>query len=128
MTPSRPYMLRALYDWIVDNGLTPYILVDAGHPGVEVPQEHVQEGQIVLNIAPGAVQGLDLGNEEVVFSARFAGVARHLVVPVMGIIAIYARENNRGMVFAPEEESPPPGDDTPEPPSKGSRPSLKVVK
>lgn len=130
MSSSRPYMLRALYEWIVDNSCTPYILVNARATGVEVPQEHVnKEGQIVLNISPTSVVGLDLSEDSVAFSARFGGVPRDLFIPVYAVLGIYARENGQGMVFDAEPEPPTP----PEPPkpdgeSDAKRPSLRVVK
>jgi len=127
VTPSRPYLVRAIYEWILDNGLTPYILVDATMAGVEVPQAYVNEGQIILNIAPQAVQGLELGNEQVGFNARFGGTPTDVWVPIPAIVAIYAQENGRGMVFTEEEGQPPP--DAPGPASPGGgRPSLKIVK
>ncbi|MFC6441130.1 ClpXP protease specificity-enhancing factor [Bowmanella sp. JS7-9] len=125
MTPNRPYLLRAFYQWIVDNELTPYIVVDATQDGVEVPQEHVRDGQIVLNIAPGACNNLSLDNHYVSFEARFGGVARRLMMPVNAIMAIYARENGAGTIFADEEEP----DETPPPsPKPKGKPSLKIVK
>lgn len=147
MSSTRPYLLRAFYDWIVDNGCTPHIVVNAVFPDVQVPLEYAEGGQIVLNIALSAVQGLVLGEQCVEFKARFAGAVRYVNVPMPAVLAIYAKENGRGMVFAEEEEGsgtlPPP----PLPPSvsgktgsggtspsggkkgKGDRPSfLKVVK
>jgi stringent starvation protein B len=124
MTSSRPYLIRALYDWILDNNLTPHILVDAGQEGVQVPNDYIQEGKILLNISPDAVQGLSLGNQYVEFNARFAGVARDIVVPIQAVDAIYARENGQGMMFGEEHDGEPP-----EPPSdKPGKPVLKVVK
>lgn len=127
MTPSRPYLIRALYDWIVDNGMTPYILVNAEHEQVEVPQQFVENGKIVFNISPTAVRNLELGNDSVLLEARFAGTPMRVVVPVMGVLAIYARENGKGMVFTEEGDDRPP----PEPSKKAptvKRPSLRVVK
>lgn len=128
MTSSRPYLLRALYDWIVDNGMTPHLLVDAEYPGCEVPQQHIDKGRIVFNVNPAAINTLNLGNEYVMFDARFGGVPMSVTVPVMAVLAIYARENGRGMVFNEEEgtEEPPPPTE-PEP-TKPARPSLRVVK
>lgn len=123
MTSSRPYLIRALYEWIVDNEMTPHILVDAAYPGTSVPQQFVENGKIVLNIGPFAVQGLAIENETVGFSARFGGVANHIVVPIGAVQAIYARENGRGMVFAEDEETPPPSE-----PEGGKKPTLRVVK
>ncbi len=131
MTSSRPYLIRALYEWIVDNGLTPHLLVDATRPGVEVPQAYVEDGRIVLNIGPVAVHGLALGNERIEFDARFRGVPHHVVVPPAAVLAIYARENGQGMLFGEGEDGgPPPGPEPePEPPKpRGGRPSLKIVK
>lgn len=104
MTSTRPYLIRAFYDWIVDNGCTPHIVVNAAVAGVEVPDEYVDGGQIVLNIAVTAVQGLRLGDHEIEFQARFGGKVRRVYAPINSILAIYAKENGRGMVFAEEEE------------------------
>ncbi len=121
MTSSRPYLVRALNEWIVDNNLTPYILCNAAYPGIEVPKQYVENGKIVLNISPRAVQGLSMDNELTTFSARFGGVETFIRVPMMAILAIYARENGQGMVFAEEDHQPPPSE--PEP----RKPSLKLV-
>jgi stringent starvation protein B len=104
MTPNRPYLLRAFYEWIVDNNCTPYLVVDATLPGVKVPLQHVKDGQIVLNISPGAVGNLLLSNDAVTFSARFSGNPFALYVPQRAVLAIYARENGAGTMFTPEEE------------------------
>tara|TARA_Y100001960_G_scaffold12680_1_gene11764 strand:- start:700 stop:1200 length:501 start_codon:yes stop_codon:yes gene_type:complete len=103
MTPRRPYMLRAFYDWLVDNELTPHLVVEATLPGVRVPEEFIQDGQIILNIAPRAVGNLELGNEAVTFSARFSGRPHSVIVPLYAVQAIYARENGAGTMFEPEE-------------------------
>lgn len=139
MSSTRPYLLRAFYDWIVDNGCTPHIVVNALFPDVLVPTEFVEGGQIVLNVALSAVQGLVLGDQGVEFKARFAGKVRQIIIPMGAVLAIYAKENGRGMVFAEEE-----GDGLPPAPlgptkaeaekvtvkgKKGDRPSfLKIVK
>lgn len=138
MTSSRPYIARALYEWIVDNGCTPYVLVDANSRGVVVPNDYVKEGQIVLNISPMAVRSLEIGNEALTFAGRFGGEALTVHVPMAGLMAIYARENGQGMVFEAEAASEPEensgrGADVSEPPrspkpSKPRKPSLKVVK
>ncbi|MEX0385503.1 ClpXP protease specificity-enhancing factor [Spiribacter onubensis] len=135
MTPSRPYLIRGLYEWIVDNGLTPHLLVNAEGEGVEAPLEFADGGRLVLNVSPSAVRGLDLGNEWVSFNARFGGQPRQVNVPVAEVMAIYARENGRGMLFTPEDgdgEPPPEGsqDDGagPGPSAGGNRPGLRVVK
>lgn len=110
MSSNRPYLLRAIYDWVTDNGLTPYVLVDAARPGVEVPPQAVKDGQVVLNLAMQAVADLELGNEMISFKARFSGVSREVFFPVTAVLAIYAQENGQGMMF-PEEADPPPPDD-----------------
>lgn len=102
MTSNRPYLLRAFYQWIVDNKCTPYIVVEADLPHVEVPPQTVRDGQVVLNISPGAVQNLQLEDTQVTFSARFGGVPFEVYVPVYAISAIYARENGAGSMFPPE--------------------------
>lgn len=121
MTSSRPYLLRAVYEWIADNELTPQIVVDAQNDQVQVPTTYVRDGKVVLNISPTAVRGLNLGNEWVEFSARFGGRAFDVVVPVDAVLAIMARENGTGMSF------PEPRSDEP-PPEPRRRPRLKVVK
>jgi len=103
MTSNQPYMLRAIHQWILDNDLTPHILVNAQVAGVEVPVQSVQNGQIVLNIAPHAISNIIMDNEAVSFSARFSGVVESLYIPVHAIRAIYASENGQGLVF-PEDE------------------------
>lgn len=124
MTSQRPYFIRALYQWIVDNGLTPYIAVNARLPNVKVPEQYVlEEGHILLNISPSAVIGLKLDNDKVEFSARFDGKARHLHIPPSAIMAIYAKENNQGMIFADEKEN-----ESPPEPESGKKPALKLVK
>ena len=125
MTSSRPYLLRAIYQWIVDNEMTPYLLVDATADNVQVPTEHISNGKIILNVSPSAVVGLDMGNDTVVFNARFSGKAMQVHTPVVAVLAIYSKENGRGMVFTEEEDSPPPSpDDDPKP----KQPKLRVVK
>lgn len=127
MTSNRPYLIRALYEWIVDNGMTPHLLVDAAHPSAQVPAEYVEDGRIVLNVSPTAVSGLVMENDLVRFSARFSGVSREVCVAPEGVLGIYARENGKGMLF-PEVESSPEPDDTPPGGDKPGRPTLKVVK
>jgi stringent starvation protein B len=106
MTSSRPYLLRAIYDWIVDNGLTPYLLVNASAQNVKVPAEYVSNGKIILNVAPAAVNDLEIGNTEVHFNARFSGNPMHVCVPLPAAMAIYAKENGRGMVFTDDDDLP----------------------
>lgn len=102
LTPRRPYLLRAFYEWLLDNQLTPHLVVDVMLPGVHVPMEYARDGQIVLNIAPRAVGNLELSNDEVRFNARFGGVPRQVSVPLAAVLAIYARENGAGTMFEPE--------------------------
>jgi len=130
MTSSRPYMLRAIYQWILDNQCTPYLLVNANGEGVVVPQDFVQDGQIVLNISEVAVAGLNIDNNFVSFSGRFGGVSQDIWVPVGAVLAIYAKENGQGMLFDPDDDLPPPSpdDDGPDSGDAPKRPSLKVVK
>lgn len=132
MTSNRPYLVRAMYEWIADNGLTPYLLVDAAVEGVNVPAQAVKDGRVVLNIAGRAVAQLELGNDEVRFMARFSGVSQSVRVPVAAILAIYAQETGQGMMLPQGEE-----DGTPPPPSGGpgeggdeppKRSHLRVVK
>lgn len=146
MSSNRPYLLRALYEWINDNSLTPYILVDARLPGVKVPPATVKDGKVVLNIAMRAVEALDMGNEALTFRARFSGVSQFLVVPVQAVIAIYAQETGHGMMLPPDEgahsasgaagegalaqdsDAGNPDGEPPEPPAPGKGPFLRVVK
>ncbi len=149
MTSHRPYLLRALYAWIADNDMTPHLLVDASRPGVQVPAFAVNDGKVVLNVAARAVSALEMGNEAIVFTARFGGVSHSVWVPVTAVIAIYARETGQGMAL-PDElggATPPPselvsdhgdhvggdhggdddgGDDHTPPPKRGGH--LRVVK
>src|SRR5690554_2417309 len=157
MNSSRPYMLRALYEWIVDNDCTPYILVDANHAGVAVPPGYSADGQIVLNTAPAAVRDFTMDNQAISFEALFSGAPFSLYVPIEAILAIYARENGQGMFFDAtsaqlgedqeepsqtdeepsvmlraveterSEDNPDPDDEPPQPPSSG-RPSLRIIK
>lgn len=103
LTPTRPYLTRAMYEWICDNQLTPYILVDATQPATMVPEQFIQDGQIVLNILPSAVYGLNISNDAITFSARFGGVSRDIYIPISALLGIYARENSQGLFFDPNE-------------------------
>lgn len=127
MTSSRPYLLRAMYEWIVDNGMTPYILVDTRNDQVIIPRQFEEDGKIVLNLGPTAVQSLDLGIEAVSFDARFDGSSLDVFVPIEYILAIYTRENGQGMMFA-DEDLPPPGGDSNEATVIRKTPNLRVVK
>ncbi len=132
-TSRRPYLIRAMFDWAVDNGLTPHLVVSAEAAGVEVPRQFAQDGKVTLNISPSATQGLSIGNELIVFNARFGGQLQQVRVPPGAVLAVYARENGEGVVFGEVEmlgsdtppESPRPG---PGQPPKRGRPQLKVVK
>lgn len=157
-TSTKPYLLRAIYEWCTDNGYTPYLaaMVDAN---TRVPMQFVKNGEIVLNISFEATSGLKLDNDSIHFSARFGGVARDVLVPVDNVIAIYARENGQGMAFEVPKLTPPPAEDSapasvpaptlasvpppapeqegksdgasdeePEPPKKGGRPTLTRIK
>lgn len=106
MTSNKPYLIRAIYDWIVDNHMTPYIVVDINHAGVQVPQSHVSDGRIILNISPQACRGLHLENDRIVFTARFSGQVVQIVVVPEAVLAIYAKENGRGMEFGEEYNTP----------------------
>ena len=129
MSTNRPYLLRALYEWITDNGLTPHVLVDAEVDGVDVPQQAIQKGKVVLNIATGATEQLQLENETIFFKARFSGKPYPIRVPMSAVIAIYARENGQGMMFAQEDETMPPTDpDSDQDLQPTKRPHLTIVK
>jgi len=103
MSSNRPYLLRAIYDWITDNGLTPYLLVDARQPGVQVPAFAIKDGKVVLNIAMRAVEALDLGDDRIRFQARFSGASHALSIPLVAVEAIYAQENGQGMMLPADD-------------------------
>jgi stringent starvation protein B len=141
MTSHRSYLVKALNEWILDNNCTPYILVNAYEKGVEVPQNFVKDGQIVLNISPIAVQALLISHEGVEFHGRFGGIPTRVYVPTEAIMGIYAKENGQGMIFeygaekpdppgvsGPDQEPGVPGDIKKTERPTGSRPSLRVVK
>lgn len=113
MTSNRPYLVRALYQWILDNDCTPHLLVNALLDGVEVPRRHVAEGKIVLNLAPRAVRDLLLTDAEITFNARFGGQPMNLRIPMAAVAGIYAQENGAGMMFPTEDPAPPPTDTQP---------------
>lgn len=104
MKSSRPYLLRAFYEWIVDNDFTPYIVINAEMPGVDVPQKYIEDGRIVLNVSPAAVRSLLLANDHIEFNARFSGIPHDIYAPMRAVTAIYAKENGRGMVFKEEDD------------------------
>lgn len=124
MTSSRPYLIRAIYEWILDNQLAPHLLVNTLGPGVNVPAQYVQNGKVILNISPSAVHNLELGNDVITFSARFGGVATFVSVPITAVLAIYAKENGQGMVFNEYESSSGPNKPAADKPNK---PKLKLV-
>jgi len=131
---SRPYLVRAINEWIVDSGLTPHLLVDADFPGLDVPESSIQDGRVVLNISPSAVRDLLIDAEMLTFVARFGGVSRAVTVPIEAVEAVYARENGRGMMFPVDQEDDDAADtasgesEEGEKPDRKSRPNLKVVK
>jgi len=133
-TSTKPYLLRAIYEWCVDNGYTPHVCVKVDSQ-TRVPMEQVRNGEIVLNIGPLAAGRLQMGNELIECTARFSGTARELVFPVSAVTAIYARENGQGMSFRPEETAPEPHteasrapSDPSDSPKPGGKPSLRRVK
>jgi stringent starvation protein B len=127
MTSLKPYLIRSLYEWIVDNRLTPHLLVNAEDNNAILPLQFAENGKIILNIRPEAVQGLSLGNEIIEFNARFSGKAMHLVVPVPAVLAIYAKENGKGMIFDPEDDSSDPESDSSLKKPSG-KPNLRIIK
>ena len=127
MTSSRPYLIRGIYEWIVENSKTPYLLVDAAYQGVVVPESYIENDRIILNISPAAAQDISLLGEDVSFSARFGGRAMNVFIPVMAVMAIYAKENGQGMMFADEDNGNTP-DDNDGDKQLPKRPTLKVVK
>jgi stringent starvation protein B len=132
LPPKRPYLVRALHEWMTDAGLTPHLVVDATRPGVQVPEKFVTDGRIVLNVSHGATQGLVMGNATVAFNARFGGAPHRVEVPLPAVLGIYARESGEGLVFPtdeyPDGSSPPPPAGEPPPAPPAGRPSLQVVK
>ncbi|HUK03178.1 MAG TPA: ClpXP protease specificity-enhancing factor [Steroidobacteraceae bacterium] len=127
--PKRPYLLRAMHQWMTDSGHTPHVIVDAERPGVEVPRAHVKDGKIVLNVSLNATQRLHLDNDWVELDTRFAGVVHHVRFPVSAVLGIYARETGEGMVFSEQDLGPSGPPTKPSPAEDGrTRPQLKVVK
>lgn len=135
MISQKPYLLRAIHQWIIDCGHTPYLVVDVNTPGVNAPPGYAKDGKLVLNLSYDATRGLDLANnEQLEFETRFGGVSRRLLVPMQAVLAVYAQETGQGLVFQPE--TPPteptgPGsspESKPEKPAASKKPSLKVVK
>ena len=125
MSSSRPYLLRALNEWIADNNMTPHIVVDANQKDVVVPTEFVEAGKIVLNISPLAVHQLAIENDFISFSARFSGKSMDVFIPVSAVMAVYAKENGQGMVFTDDSNNPPPPDSKQK---QADKPNLRVIK
>lgn len=131
MTSSKPYLIRGLYQWLLDNQVTPYILVDTSSEGVRIPRGIATDGKVVLNLSPSAIQNIDMDNDYISFSARFNGVSEEIYCPIDSVLAIYARESGEGMMFnqasenATETGNPAQGVGQPK---KPNRPELKVVK
>jgi stringent starvation protein B len=127
MTSLKPYLIRSIYEWIIDNNLTPHLLVDATHRHAALPKDYIEDNKIVLNMRPEAIQGLALENTTIEFNARFNGQPMHIIAPVPAVMAIYAKENGKGMVFDQDEEdednTPPPENSPP-----STRTHLRVVK
>ena len=138
MKSRRPYLLRAMHEWISDSDCTPHIVVDAGITGVDVPRQYVREGKIILNVSWNATGQLSMGSDEICFNGRFGGASMTVRIPIDAVLAVYARETGQGMIFADDESGPPPQppeptqpptDRPPEPPQKpAGRAKLKVVK
>jgi len=133
MTPNRPYLIRAFYQWIIDNDLTPHIIVDAHYEGVDVPSQFIDDGRIIFNVSPSATPDLELENEWVYFNARFSGKPTYVAFPVAAVLGIFAKENNQGMLFPAEADEKPTkesADKDDAKPAKGTakKPSLKLIK
>lgn len=137
MTSNRPYLMRAIYEWILDNDMTPHVLIDATMQDVDVPQHYVEDGRIILNISPSAVQQFAIDDNCLVFNARFGGRPSSIYAPIDSIRAIYAAENSEGMMFealpqaaaeVTDENDGEPDPEPPAPPPQGKRPALRVVK
>lgn len=126
MSPLNPYLIRSVYEWILDNNCTPHLLVDANVDAVAVPPEHVQDGQIVLNLNPGAVDELRMDNDSIRFQCRFDGAPYPVFLPINSILGVYARENGRGMMLQIEESDNKTPPSKPNPP-KGKGSHLKLV-
>jgi stringent starvation protein B len=134
----RPYLLRAMHEWISDSDCTPHIVVDASIKGVDVPRQYIRDGKIVLNLSWNATGQLSMGSDEICFNGRFGGASMSVRIPIDAVLAVYARETGQGMIFADDESSPPPqspeptqppSDRPPEPPQRpAGRAKLKVVK
>ncbi len=131
-TSSKPYLFRGLYEWLLDNEVTPYVLVDANSAEVQIPKGIATDGKVVLNLSPGAIQQLEMTNEYLSFSARFSGVAQDVFCPMSSVLAIYARENGEGMMFASDAKQTQVGSgeglDSDAADQKPNKPELTIVK
>ena len=133
MTSSKPYMIRAIYEWIVDNHKIPYIVVNSNSDNIKIPMQYAENGRIILNISPNAAAKLQMDNDVITFSARFSGAPMNVVIPTSAVLAIYAKETGAGMVFEEEDDSsggnppPPPTPPSSSPPPFG-KPNIKLVK
>ena len=127
-TSKRPYLIRAMHEWMTDNSLTPYVVIDASAYSSQVLEQYVSDEKIVLNVGYAATQNLVLGDDAMTFEARFEGVSRHINVPTAAIVGIYAQETGQGMIFSEDDTSPPPDSDEPGDKTPTARPTLKVVK
>lgn len=144
VSSTRPYLIRAMAEWIEDNQFTAYLSVDVQLPGVQVPNQFSMQREVILNISPSAVRKLELSNEEVRFDTRFSGITHTIIVPIQAVLAIYAKETGKGIYFSRDGDIEPPPPYSPPPPNKpksthsnksnvsnvrsAKRPSLKVVK
>lgn len=124
---QKPYFIRAIFDWLVDNNLTPYLSVDASYPDTQVPDEFVSEGKIVMNIAPDAVRNFHSDNDWISFSARFSGKPMEIFIPIAAVMGIYAQENNEGLFFTAEPNAPTPEPPAPPTPPNGSKKLHKLT-
>ncbi|MBT8136901.1 MAG: ClpXP protease specificity-enhancing factor [Gammaproteobacteria bacterium] len=127
-TSRRPYLIRAMHEWICDNQFTPHLVIDATADGVTVPDDHVSEGKIILNISDRATEALHLGNETISFATRFSGSVHSVRLPCKAVLGIYARETGEGMIFTSDPPDDEPGPDDDQPPAGPGRPTLKVIK
>jgi len=137
MTSNKPYLIRALNEWILENHMTPFLLVDANVEGVEVPRQHIKDGKIILNVAPNAVQGITFENEWIYLIGRFSGQSFTINIPISAVLAIYAKENSQGMMFAEKEtlgedntgvEQKVPSKKEPKEKELNKKPALRIVK
>ena len=125
---KRPYLIRAMHEWMVDNGNTPHIVVDTSFEGVSVPSEHIKDGKIILNISESAAHNLKLTNDNVSFRARFGGVPYDVWAPIRSVLGIYARETGQGMIFSQESDQPEPPELKDDVEQTRSRAHLTIVK